>query len=97
MLHAALTALLALQSASGSPNVVPPSSSGGGGVTYANSPSSSGGGGVNDANPPSSGTAPSAKARSAQKPKAKRARSGWAPSQVDGDPEGSAPTIRIDP
>jgi YVTN family beta-propeller protein len=44
MLHAALTALLALQSASGSPNVAPPSGSGGGSVTYANSPSDTGGG-----------------------------------------------------
>jgi YVTN family beta-propeller protein len=45
MLHAAaLTALLALQSASGSPNVAPPSpvpSSGGGGSTVLNTPSSS--------------------------------------------------------
>ena len=40
MLHAALTALLALQSASGSPNVAPPSSSGSGGATYTNAPTS---------------------------------------------------------
>ncbi len=61
MLHAALTALLALQSASGSPNVAPPSSSGAG-ATQTNPPSSSGSGGVTYANPPSSGSAPPAEA-----------------------------------
>jgi len=42
-------------------------------------------------------SASSAKARAAQKPKAERAGSRWAPAQAEGDTEGWAPSIRIDP